>query len=122
MTTRRQTLGQWGEQLAESHLVKAGAEVVLRNYRCHHGEIDLVIKQDGDLVGVEVKTRTLLDLEQPEEAVSQRQLRRIANALTDLAIEFGYEDLHWRIDVVAVAVHVSGTVERLEHIRDAYGA
>jgi putative endonuclease len=122
MTTRRQTLGQWGEQLAESHLVKAGAEVVLRNYRSDHGEIDLVVKHDGDLVGVEVKTRTLLDVEQPEEAVTRRQLIRIANALVDLAIDMGYEDLHWRIDVVAVAVHVNGTVERLEHIRDAYPA
>jgi putative endonuclease len=122
MTNRRQTLGQWGEQLAESHLVRAGAHVVLRNYRSDHGEIDLVVMHDGDLVGVEVKTRTLLDLEAPEEAVSRRQLRRIANALAEVATDLGYEKLHWRIDVVAVAVHVTGTVDRLQHIRDAYPA
>ena len=122
MTTRRQTLGQWGEQLAESHLVRAGAEVLLRNYRSDQGEIDLVVMHEGDLVGVEVKTRTLLDVEQPEEAVTRRQLRRIANALSEVAVDLGHEDKHWRIDVVAVAVHVTGTVERLQHIRDAYPA
>ena len=120
MTRRSQTLGQWGEQLAESHLVKAGAQVLLRNYRSAQGEIDLVVMHEGELVGVEVKTRTLLDLEAPEEAVRRSQLRRVAGALGALAVDVGLEALHWRVDVVAIEVDPSGTLQRLEHIRDAY--
>ena len=120
MSRHHLTLGQWGEQLAESHLVKAGAQVLLRNYRSDWGEIDLVVVHEGELVGVEVKTRTLLDVEAPEEAVRRAQLRRIAGALGELAVDTGLEDLHWRVDVVAIEVDPSGALQRLEHIRDAY--
>jgi putative endonuclease len=120
MAGRNLTLGQWGEHLAEQHLVKAGAQVLQRNYRSDQGEIDLVIMHEGELVGVEVKTRTLLDVEAPEEAVRRSQLRRIAGALGKLAVDAGFGELHWRIDVVAIEVDPSGTLQRLEHIRDAY--
>jgi putative endonuclease len=120
MAGRNLTLGQWGEHLAEQHLVKAGAQVLQRNYRSDQGEIDLVIMHEGELVGVEVKTRTLLDVEAPEEAVRRSQLRRIAGLLGELAVDAGFEELHWRVDVVAIEVDPSGTLQRLEHIRDAY--
>jgi len=121
MSRRTLTLGQWGEQLAEHHLVaKAGAQVLLRNYRSDWGEIDLVVLHEGELVGVEVKTRTVLDLEAPEEAVRRAQLRRIACALSELAVEAGLDELHWRIDVVAIEVDPSGTLQRLDHLRDVY--
>lgn len=120
MTRRSLTLGQWGERVAEQHLVKAGAQVLARNYESPQGEIDLIVMHEGDLVGVEVKTRTLLDLEKPEEAIRRRQLRRIANALAEAAHDFNCDELHWRIDVVAIDMHVNGTVTRVEHIRDAF--
>lgn len=120
MSRRHLSLGEWGERLAEQHLVQAGAQVLLRNYRSAYGEIDLVVMHEGALVGVEVKTRTLLDLEAPEEAVRPAQLRRIVNSLGELAVEVGFEELHWRVDVVAVQVDVDGSLHRLEHIRDAY--
>ena len=44
------------------------------------GEIDLLLEDRDELVAVEVKTRDVEDLEQPEEAVSWRQLRRIRPA------------------------------------------
>src|SRR5919199_1993275 len=117
MTREPRTLGQWGEQVAETHLTTAGARVLLRNHRSEHGELDLLVEHEGDLVAVEVKTRTLLDLEEPEEAIHPRQLRRIANALSELALRYGYEDRHWRIDAVAVDVDVNGAVHPVEHIR-----
>jgi putative endonuclease len=120
MAGRNLTLGQWGEHLAEQHLVKAGAQVLQRNYRSDQGEIDLVIMHEGELVGVEVKTRTLLDVEAPEEAVRRSQLRRIAGALGELAVDAGFGELHWRIDVVAIEVDPSGTLHRLDHLRDVY--
>ena len=78
-------LGRWGEQLAESQLVKAGAKVLERNYRFEPGEIDLLIEHDGDLVAVEVKTRTDLDLEKPEEAVTRWKMRRMILGLQTYA-------------------------------------
>ncbi len=113
-------LGKWGEQLAESQLVKAGAKVLKRNYRFQPGEIDLLIEHDGDLVAVEVKTRTDLDLEAPEEAVTRWKMRRIILGLQMYAAANGMLERHWRLDVVAVEIDLDGNVRRCEHIRDAY--
>ena len=113
-------LGKWGEQLAESHLVKVGAKILERNYRFEPGEIDLLIEHDGDLVAVEVKTRTDLDLETPEEAVTRWKLRRMALGLQTYAAANDLLERHWRLDVVAVVIDIDGNVRRCEHIRDAY--
>ena len=40
-------LGRRGERLAERHLLARGYRLVERNWRCRHGEIDLVVR-DGD--------------------------------------------------------------------------
>jgi putative endonuclease len=113
-------LGRFGELLAETHLVKLGAQVLARNYRSQPGEIDLVVEHDGDLVAVEVKTRTDLDLEAPEEAVTPWKLRRMMRGLETFAIDNDMVERHWRLDVVAVELDLDGAVLRCEHIRDAY--
>jgi putative endonuclease len=52
-------LGVSGERHAEQYLVSIGARILARNFRCRFGELDLVVEHEGDLVAVEVKTRTL---------------------------------------------------------------
>jgi putative endonuclease len=113
-------LGRFGEMVAETHLVKLGAQVLARNYRSEPGEIDLVIDHDGDLVAVEVKTRTDLDLEAPEEAVTRWKLRRMMRGLETFAADNDMLERHWRLDVVAIDLDLDGVVQRCEHIRDAY--
>jgi len=113
-------LGRWGERLAESHLVKSGARILARNYRSAPGEIDLVIDDDGDLVAVEVKTRTDLDLEQPEEAITRWKLVRMARGLETFAIDNDLEQRPMRLDVVAIVLNLDGSVQRLDHLRSVY--
>jgi putative endonuclease len=113
-------LGRWGEQLAETLLVKDGATILARNYRTDPGEIDLVIEHEGDLVAVEVKTRTALDLELPEEAVTRWKLRRMMLGLQTFAAENDMLERHWRLDMVAVELDLDGTLLRCEHLRDVY--
>jgi putative endonuclease len=113
-------LGRWGERLAESHLVKSGARILARNYRSAPGEIDLVIDDDGDLVAVEVKTRTDLDLEQPEEAITRWKLLRMARGLETFAIDNDLEQRPMRLDVVAIVLNLDGSVQRLDHLRSVY--
>ena len=102
-----------------------GAELLCRNYRCVSGEIDLLVDHEHDLVAVEVKTRSTVDLEAPEEAVTRRKLGRIVTALRHFASERADDELlerHWRIDVVAIEMEADGSVKRCEHIRDVYPA
>ena len=73
MTQQRRRLGQRGEQLAAERLAAMGYEIVERNYRCKAGEIDLVARQGGGWVFVEVRTRRGDRFGTPEESVTARK-------------------------------------------------
>jgi putative endonuclease len=122
MNLRTQSVGRRGERLAEEHLVAQGARLLERNYRIEYGEIDLLLEHDGDLVAVEVKTRDVGDLEQPEEAVSWHQLRRIVRALSMYAMDNDLLEGTWRIDAVLIVIEPDGSVLRLDHLRSVYPA
>ena len=51
---RRET-GSRYEKFAAGQLEKRGYEVLAFNYRCRQGEVDLICRQGGVLVFVEVK-------------------------------------------------------------------
>jgi putative endonuclease len=122
MRLDRQTVGWYGERLAEHHLLELGVQLLARNYRIPFGEIDLVVLHEGELVAVEVKTRTRLDVEMPEEAVNWWKLRRIKQALTTYAVDSDLLEMPWRIDVVAIELDLDGQVLRLDHLRSVYPA
>lgn len=121
MTRASQELGQQGEQLAADHLKRKGARLLARNYRSSLGELDLVMEHEGDLVGVEVKTRRPGQPGLPEEAVNRVKMERLERLLAQFADETDRAEAGWRIDVVAIEITPEGRVVRLEHIRDAYG-
>ena len=79
-----------------------------------------MIDDDGDLVAVEVKTRTDLDLEQPEEAITRWKLLRMARGLETFAIDNDLEQRPMRLDVVAIVLNLDGSVQRLDHLRSVY--
>ncbi len=102
MSTYRQRLGRWGEDLAARHLQAQGYTILARNVRTPYGELDLVALQDAVVVFVEVKTRTGDAFGLPEQAVDARkQAHLYAAALTYLA---QHPDLpeDWRVDVIAI--------------------
>jgi len=80
---RRAALGRLGEERAAAHYRANGYAVVARNWRCRHGEIDLICAKDRTLVICEVKARSTTEQGHPLEAVTavkQRRLRRLAAA------------------------------------------
>lgn len=76
-------LGRYGEDLAVRYLRDHGIEVLERNWRCEHGEVDIVARDGDCLVICEVKTRRSAAFGQPVEAVTYAKasrLRRLAAA------------------------------------------
>src|SRR3990172_2102444 len=59
-------LGRQGERAAARYLRRHRYRILVRNYRCIAGEIDLIASQAATIVFVEVKTR------QPDEGQSDR--------------------------------------------------
>lgn len=52
-----QAIGAAAEQAALAYLAQRGLSLVERNFRCRGGEIDLVMRDNGTLVFVEVRRR-----------------------------------------------------------------
>jgi putative endonuclease len=82
-SNRRATLGRLGEERAATHYRAHGYAILARNWRCAHGEIDLICARGRTLVICEVKARSRTAQGHPLEAVTpvkQRRLRRLAAA------------------------------------------
>ena len=59
MDGNRQDTGEWGEREAERHLRRRqGMRLLERRWRHRHGELDLIMRQGGVMVFVEVRVRT----------------------------------------------------------------
>lgn len=106
MTTK--AIGDRGEALAADYLEALGYRILERSYRFDRAEVDLVAfapwpdDDGGDLVFVEVKTRTGDGFGSGEEAVTpakQLQLRKAAEAFL---YERKLDGAPARFDVVTV--------------------
>ena len=118
MSTGRQNgaLGAYGERVAERYLAELGMVVLDRNWRCHAGELDLVLRDGETLVFCEVKTRTGTAYGHPLEAVGPVKTERLVR-LADRWLEEHRVVAHdIRLDVVAVVRSLRGAAE-VEHVR-----
>lgn len=102
----RAEIGALGEQLAVDHLESLGLRVLIRNWRCRYGELDVIAADDATrvVVFVEVKTRTSDQFGGVAQAVTPdkvRRLRRLAG------LWLATQDGSWaavRIDVIGVRI------------------
>lgn len=98
----RQERGRLGEDIAAAFLGERGVEVLVRNYRCRLGEIDLVGREAGTVVFVEVKSRSRAGRGLPQEAVSREKQRRLTRLAQWFLKERRMERHHARFDVIAI--------------------
>ena len=109
--------GARAEELCAELLRGAGLRVVARNWRCRHGEIDLVAEDGGTLVFAEVRYRRAGRFGGAAESVTAaKRSRLIAAARLYLQRR---PDANCRFDVLLL-----DTLEasRIEWIRNAFGA
>lgn len=118
-TTSRRSLGHFGEVVAEGHLRRSGYKIVARNWRCQLGEIDLIAREGGDWVFVEVRTRRNRHCGTPEESLTRTKQRRLLLLGQTFLQERNLEDVSWRIDLVAVEVDRAGRPARVQVLRGA---
>ncbi|WP_300680225.1 YraN family protein [Nocardioides sp.] len=114
--TAAQRLGAEGEELAAALLRSKGMVVLDRNWRCSVGELDLVLRDGGDLVACEVKTRRGLRCGTPHEAITATKLERLRVLIARWAAERGLRPAGVRIDLVAVLKPPGGEAT-LDHVR-----
>lgn len=119
---RRQRIGKWGESVAAYYLESCGYQVIARNVRTAYGEVDLVARQQtGEMVFVEVKTRTNERFGYPEEAVDERKLAHMVSSAQAYMLERPVEaEQGWRIDVISIRGRPGGKFEdvHIEHFEN----
>ena len=123
----KKVLGKRGEELATEFLEKEDYEILDRNFSCAFGEVDIIGYKDGEIIFVEVKTRTQDFFGMPAEAVNwvkRRHLYKVAEAylyrnnLFDLPISFDVIEVFLFEDDYRIA-HIKNAI--IENPRFTYG-
>ncbi len=120
MQTSSQALGVLGEELVFHELRRKGYKVLLRNYECVLGEIDLIAKHNGCLVFVEVRTRSSEDMGTPAESVGPEKRRQIVKVAKYYLNRYGIQDVPCRFDVAGVLIP-PGAEPVIDLIEAAFG-
>ena len=74
--------------------------MIVTNYRCRWGEVDLVARDGPEWVFVEVRTRRSGAYGGPEESLTEAKKQHLALAAQHYLQEMGdvTAEAHWRID------------------------
>ncbi|HET8863439.1 MAG TPA: YraN family protein [Solirubrobacterales bacterium] len=125
MSRARQQLGRSAENLVARRLGEAGWEVVERNARTRHGELDMVALDGRGLVFVEVKAGRVGSAFGPERPVlsidfrKQARIRRLATAWMSERRDLPrYDEI--RFDAIGVTYDRAGHVVDYEHLKGAF--
>lgn len=113
-------LGIWGEQYATNYLRDKGYEIIARNWRIGHRDIDIIARSPDNttVVFVEVKTRTNDVITKPEDAVNLKKIRNIGLAANAYVKQMNVVDMI-RFDIITIVGNNDNSAQ-LEHIKDAF--
>ena len=112
-------LGKDGEARARDYLIRQGYTILHTNWRWHHYELDIVAMKEGELIVVEVKTRSEGYLRSPEEALVNKKIMRIV-AAADAYVRYFNLEMPVRFDIITLVKGKEGF--QIEHIDDAFYA
>lgn len=120
MSLFRKKLGNKGEDLACHYLKTHGYAILLRNYRKKCGEIDIIARENCDLVFIEVKTRSSLEWDSPTAAVTIHKQKQIIKTAQHYLSENDLFDNSIRFDVLGITL-ATPQVPEFELIIAAFG-
>ena len=115
-----QPFGRYGERLVVSYLENNDYQIIITNWRCAVGELDIVAQKDDTVVFIEVRSRHAETTETAFESVNKRKQTKLAALANEYINAHKLEGIMWRIDVIGVAIPRAGEAI-IEHIEDALG-
>jgi putative endonuclease len=97
------TKGAKGEQIATDYLIAMEYQILERNWRHHHLEVDIIASKESLLHIIEVKTRHSLRYGKPEESITKDKMTYLKNA----AEAYQFQHPKWKyiqFDVIAITI------------------
>ncbi len=112
-------LGRDGEAFALGFLRSQGYEILETNYRARCGEVDIVAREAGCVVFIEVKTRQEDGWDAFEAVHPRKQQKLYRTAEHFLLKRFNTVEINGRFDVLAVAAASDGSL-RADLLKNAF--
>ena len=114
----RQSLGRRGEDLACAELEKRGYVILERRFRTRCGELDIVARDSGVLVFIEVKARSGSNFGTPLESVTWKKRRRLSQMAAAYLCHKRLANVACRFDVISV--NETAGAPTIELVRGAF--
>lgn len=111
-------LGRKGEDEACAYLLERDIHILERNWNGRDCEVDIIADDYGEVIFVEVKTRSSLKDGLPEDAVDGYRMYRLSRAAEEYLYANHLEKYPFRFDIIAVDLTV--TPCNIRHIVDAF--
>ena len=109
-------LGKWGEDLAAAYLAKKGYEILERDWKSGHHDLDIIARDEDTLVIIEVKTRRNRVFGDPEEAIDYKKRMSLQSAINHY-VKSHRTGRDIRFDIISIVGTIGSTPE-IEHIKD----
>jgi putative endonuclease len=111
-------LGKKGEEMAEAYLLQQGYQVLHRNWRHSHYEIDIIAIKSEVLHFVEVKLRSSKTFGLPEQNVKKKKFQSLLRAADEFLFR-NQQYCHVQYDILSINVAVN-TEPEFFLIEDVY--
>ena len=118
---KRKKLGKRGEELAIGFLEDRGYCIIERNFRCRLGELDIIAKEDNQIVFIEVKTRMSTTFGLPQESLHYSKKKRLTRLASLYLANHHLQKASCRFDVIAITVK-GERVHAIDLIKNAFEA
>lgn len=111
-------LGREGETRSVLYLLQRDYHILECNWQGTDCEIDLIAAHYGEIVFIEVKTRTFHEGVRPEEAVTSNRMYRMSRAAEEYLTTHRFQDYPFRFDIISILV--KDEEWKLQHIKQAF--
>ena len=115
---KQPSVGKLGEDLAANFLEEKGFNIIERNYRFGHGELDIIAEKAEMLIFIEVKTKKFGDFGDPINWVSRGKQKQIGRIARGYLYEKNITDRDCRFDVVLVTWEDG--LWKIDHLENAF--
>ena len=113
-----QKIGEFGEMLAKSYLVKEGYTIIGTNVKTGYKEIDIIANFNNILIFIEVKTRTSTTFGQADQAISRKKINNFKKAIELYIYRKNYNPNCVRADLIAIDINRSKETAKIKHYKE----
>lgn len=116
-----QDIGKAAEEKAKKFLCSNNLTLITANYFCRQGEIDLIMRDRGSIVFVEVKFRKNTHYGTGLEMVTRKKQRKIIATAKHYLHKHGLtEKVNCRFDIVTLESKIHSTEPTINWLKNAF--